>query len=218
MRRRIGEPCECRLPHELSPVSAWASKCTMPTLPGACAAATAVAAGHVIEWSPPITMGVMFRVATSPNSVPDGCVRDLRHTRHASRVSIVDDSQLLERGNLEFDMPLGALIRRRPDGPGTEARAGPVGDPVVPRSADDGDIRPHLVELLDAAQKGNPAEGRRAEVRGPVVEPFHRAKTTVSAGDTRRRAAGDDRKARSRTLRRCMSSLSVTEQSEREAH
>jgi len=49
MRRRIGEPCEYRLPQRLLPVSACASKCTIPRLPGGWAAATAVADGQVIE-------------------------------------------------------------------------------------------------------------------------------------------------------------------------
>ena len=186
MSRRIGEPCEYRLPHELSPVSAWASKCTMPTLPGGCAAATAVADGHVIEWSPPMTIGVMFRVATSPTRSRIAVCEISAIPGTQRRVAVINDSQHLERRNLEFEMPLGALIRRRPDGSRAEARSGPVGDAVVPRGADDGDVRVHLVELLGGGEEGNPAEGCRAKVRGPVVEPFHAAKTTVCAGSARR--------------------------------
>ena len=66
MSRRIGVPWEARLPSMMSAVSAWASKCTMPTLPHPWWSATAVAAGQVMEWSPPRMTGTMPRLATSP--------------------------------------------------------------------------------------------------------------------------------------------------------
>ena len=66
MSRRIGVPWEARLPSMMSAVSAWASKWTMPTLPKPWWSATAVAAGQVIEWSPPRITGMMPRLATSP--------------------------------------------------------------------------------------------------------------------------------------------------------
>ena len=63
--RRIGVPWLARLPSMMSAVSAWASKWTMPTLPYPWWSATAVAAGHVIEWSPPRMIGTMPRRAIS---------------------------------------------------------------------------------------------------------------------------------------------------------
>ena len=46
-------------------VSAWASKWTMPMLPGRRTSATAVADGQVIEWSPPRMIGIAPVAATS---------------------------------------------------------------------------------------------------------------------------------------------------------
>ena len=46
-------------------VSAWESKWIMPTLPRPQASATAVAAGRVIEWSPPRTMGRVLAARAS---------------------------------------------------------------------------------------------------------------------------------------------------------
>src|SRR4029077_15582779 len=57
MSRRIGEPWLARTPQSSFAVSAWASKWTMPMLPGRRTSATAVALGPVIEWSPPRTLG-----------------------------------------------------------------------------------------------------------------------------------------------------------------
>jgi hypothetical protein len=46
-------------------VSAWASKWTIPMLPGRRTSAMAVAAGQVIEWSPPRMIGIAPVSATS---------------------------------------------------------------------------------------------------------------------------------------------------------
>jgi len=64
MRRRIGVPWLARLPWRESAVSACASKWTIPIWPQPTAVATAVAAGQVIEWSPPRMTGKMPRSAT----------------------------------------------------------------------------------------------------------------------------------------------------------
>ena len=65
MSRRIGVPWLARLPCRMSPVSACASKWIITTLPCPWKSATAVAAGQVIEWSPPMMTGRMPRLATS---------------------------------------------------------------------------------------------------------------------------------------------------------
>ena len=49
MSLRIGVPCPARTPQSSIAVSACASKCTMPLLPGRRTSAMAVALGHVIE-------------------------------------------------------------------------------------------------------------------------------------------------------------------------
>jgi hypothetical protein len=65
MSRRIGVPWPASWPQSSGAVSAWASKCTMPTLPGPRISAIAVADGQVIEWSPPRTIGIAPVSATS---------------------------------------------------------------------------------------------------------------------------------------------------------
>jgi len=49
MSRRIGLPWPVDTPNEVSAVSAWASKWTMPSDLGALVCATALAEGQVIE-------------------------------------------------------------------------------------------------------------------------------------------------------------------------
>ena len=63
--RRIGVPWLARTPQASLAVSAWASKWTIPMLPGRRTSATAVAAGQVIEWSPPKMIGMAPLPATS---------------------------------------------------------------------------------------------------------------------------------------------------------
>jgi hypothetical protein len=65
MSLRIGVPWLARLPCRMSPVSACASKWIMTTSPWPWKSATAVAAGQVIEWSPPMMTGRMPRLAIS---------------------------------------------------------------------------------------------------------------------------------------------------------
>ena len=63
--RRIGEPWLASTPQASLAVSAWASKWTIPMLPGRRTSATAVADGQVIEWSPPRMIGIAPLPATS---------------------------------------------------------------------------------------------------------------------------------------------------------
>jgi hypothetical protein len=65
MSRRIGVPWPASTPQSSAAVSACASKWTMPMLPGRRTSATAVALGHVMEWSPPRTIGIAPVSATS---------------------------------------------------------------------------------------------------------------------------------------------------------
>jgi hypothetical protein len=65
MSRRIGVPWPLSTPQSSFAVSAWASKWTIPIEPGRRTSATAVADGHVIEWSPPRTIGIAPVLATS---------------------------------------------------------------------------------------------------------------------------------------------------------
>ncbi len=65
MSRRIGVPWPASTPQSSVAVSAWASKWTMPMLPGRRTSAIAVALGQVIEWSPPRTIGMAPVAATS---------------------------------------------------------------------------------------------------------------------------------------------------------
>ena len=63
--RRIGVPWLASTPQASLAVSAWASKWTIPMLPGRRTSATAVADGQVIEWSPPRMIGIAPVPATS---------------------------------------------------------------------------------------------------------------------------------------------------------
>ena len=163
MRRRIGEPCEYRLPNWLSPVSACASKCTMPRLPGR------VRRGDCGGGRPG------DRVIAADDHRDDASLRDvadagadrgvrlLGHAGQAHRVAVVDDAQHIERRDLELEMPLRGLIRRGADAAGTEPGARAVRDAVVPGGADDRRRR----GAPRRADRSSSAAGTRQKVVGP---------------------------------------------------
>ena len=140
--RRIGEPWPASWPQITSgAVSAWASKWTMPMLPGWRTSATAEALGQVIEWSPPRTIGIAPVLADLADLAVDHRVAALGLGRDDVGVTRIDDGQLVERADVELQrvQPAGGVLGFA-DGPRPESRSRTVGDHVVERRAHDRDV------------------------------------------------------------------------------
>src|SRR6202030_4092559 len=95
-----------------------------------------------------------FRALTDAG--PDRCMRQLGHAGEAASVAVVDDPEHLERRDLQLEMPFGGLVRRGANAAWPEPRAGTVADAVVPGCSDDGDVRPHVVELVGGGEQRHP--------------------------------------------------------------
>ena len=121
--RRIGVPCDARLPSIASAVSACASKCTRPRRPQPWWRATAVADGHVIEWSPPITTGTAPAASDGRDLGLDVGVRALGLAVRAPRVAGVDDVEPLPQLHTQVEVVRARVVRGRPQRPRAEARA-----------------------------------------------------------------------------------------------
>ena len=96
-------PWPASTPQSSFAVSAWASKWTMPMLPGRRTSATAVADGQVIEWSPPRTIGIAPVVGDLADLAVDERVGAVDPRRDDVRVAGIDDVEHLERLDAQLE-------------------------------------------------------------------------------------------------------------------
>ena len=165
MSRRIGEPCPASWPNESGAVSAWASKWTMPMLPGRRTSATALALGQVIEWSPPKHDRDRAGRRDLADLAEDHRVAAVEPRRDDVRVARVDDRQLLERPDVELERVEAArAVLRLADRARPEAGARPVRDHVVERRPDDRDVD----ACRASSSAGSVTQGRFENVDGPT--------------------------------------------------
>jgi hypothetical protein len=101
--------------------------------------AQARTSGSAIEWSPPSTIGIRPAPSTSPTVASmAACVR-AGVGRQDRCVAVVDDAQLGERVDVGLELRPGRAARGA-DRPRAEPGSGPVGDEIIRRRADDGDV------------------------------------------------------------------------------
>ena len=147
-RRRIGVPWPARTPQSSLAVSAWASKWTMPMLPGRRISATA-GGGRPGD-----------RVVAAEDDRDGAGLGDLAHLAVDQRVRAldpggddvgvagIDDIEDLERLDVELErVDRARRVLRLADRARPESRTGAVADRVVERRADDRDVRLPGAEL-----------------------------------------------------------------------
>ncbi len=167
------------MPNTSRPVSVCVSKCSRPTGPRL--AAIAAMHGSVTEWSPPSDHRQSTCVDDLADDSLDRGLRRARIGRYDRRVAVVDDAQRGERVDACFEVRAGRA-RGAPDRARREARAGPVGDEVVGRRADDRDVDAReLLRLLRERQ----ARRTTGSLRSPACRA---AAASVSGGRACQRA------------------------------
>ena len=179
-------PWPASTPQSSFAVSAWASKWTMPMLPGLRTSAMAVALGHVIEWSPPSTIGMAPGGGDVTDLAVDERVGALDPGGHDVRVAGVDDLQDFERLDAELEgVDRARRVLRLADRARAEPGARPVAHRVVEWRADDRDIDPLAAQLGGIGDPRQVHEGRGPDVRGQLVvaEFLERLVPAVGGGE-----------------------------------